>query len=63
MLGLFKHFRHQKLASLRNFPLEMHNFRIFLDKRYLKTEFNVIGQTKFGYLNPRFFRTLLTLLD
>ena len=42
-LGLLKHFHHGKLAFLRNLPLEMHNFIIFPDKLYLKTDCNAIG--------------------
>ena len=31
------------LRTLRNLPLEMHNFVIFIDKLYLKTDCNEIG--------------------
>ena len=36
-------FNEKKLRFLRNLPLELHNFIIFLDKLYLKTDCNVIG--------------------
>ena len=31
------------LRTLHNLPLEMHNFVIFIDKLYLKTDCNEIG--------------------
>ena len=41
ILGLFKHISHQNLVFLRKLPLKIHNFNIFVDKLYLKTDCNV----------------------
>ena len=61
ILGLFKHIAHQKLAFLRNLPLEMHNFIIFVDKLYIQTDYNDWFAI-FWPLKTRFFCALLTIL-
>ena len=41
----------------------MHNYFIFLDKLYLKTDCNVIGKNKFDNFKSRFFSGLAHVTD